>query len=168
MLTKVLDNDPLKGTHVQGFQWAPTTDQKASATLLGEVGYSFLRNWGWEWRLSKNDSDKTLIKAVIRLKKDTFYHHFNTLLISIKKLKNTTVDKNSCYFLLLLNLMHRMLKIAFYGFQRFQNFLGEHAARLPWEERGRQPFFDTVGYPIQTCWLLQLLLKPCMSQKCFQ
>ena len=85
MLTKVLDNDPLKGTHVQGFQWAPTTDQKASATLLGEVGYSFLRNWGWEWRLSKNDSDKTLIKAVIRLKKDTFYHHFNTLLISIKK-----------------------------------------------------------------------------------
>lgn len=47
MLIKVLDNDPLKGAHVQGFQKAPTTDEthrllysEKSATLSSviEVG----------------------------------------------------------------------------------------------------------------------------------
>ena len=42
------------------------------------------------------------------------------------------------------------------GLWDFKNFLREHAGRA----RDWRPLVDTVGYFIQICWLLQLLLKP--------
>ena len=49
---------------------------------------------------------------------------------------------------------------------KFQNFGGKNVPRPPpppLEKGDQQPLVDTVGYAIQTCWLLQYLLKPLES-----
>ena len=61
-----------------------------------------------------------------------------------------------------LSLVPGTLEIAFRAF-KFVNFLGEHAPD-PLRKRGQPALVDTVSYSIQTCWLLQLLLKPLQHQ----
>ena len=81
-------------------------------------------------------------------------------MISIENRKTLLLIKNLTMFLLL-NLVPRTLKIAFYGFQRFQNFLGEHAPSMPLDSpKEKKRAMTALFYPIQTCWLLQFLLKP--------
>ena len=51
-----------------------------------------------------------------------------------------------------------MLKIAFQGFG-ISKFFGAELSHTPFPPKKRG-LVDTVGYSIQTCWLLQFLLKP--------
>ena len=52
-------------------------------------------------------------------------------------------------------------------FINFPNIFWGARPQTPLEEGDYGPLFDTVGYSIQTCWLLQLLLKPLPSLDLF-
>ena len=60
-----------------------------------------------------------------------------------------------------LSLILRMLVIIFWG--SISKYSGEASPQIPLEKREKRLLVDTVGYSIQTCWLLQFHWNPCKT-----
>ena len=55
-----------------------------------------------------------------------------------------------------------MLVIIFWG-SEISEYSGEASPQIALEKSEKWPLVDTVGYSIQTCWLLQFYGNPCKS-----